>query len=147
MMTSATMIDSELPVTRHAILARMIQPRSVAVIGATPQFGKINGRPFKHLLEKGYQGELYPVNPKYAEIGGRICYPDIASLPEAPDLAIVAVPAKDVAASLRALGEAGGRAAVVFSSGFGEMGELGLVQEHRLRDIAREYGMVLCGPN
>ncbi len=135
------------PPARHEILARMIQPRSVAVIGASAQFSKVNGRPLKHLLEKGYQGKIYPVNPKYQEIGGLVCYPDAASLPQAPDLAIIAVPAKDVAASLRALGEAGGRAAVVFSSGFGEMGELGLAQEHRLRDIAREYGMVLCGPN
>lgn len=133
--------------TRHEILTRMIRPRSVAVIGASPQFAKVNGRPLKHLLEKGYEGMVYPVNPKYAEIGGRRCYPDIASLPEAPDLAVIAVPAKDVADSLHALGRRGGRAAVVFSSGFGEMGEQGLAQEHGIRDIARQYGMVLCGPN
>lgn len=132
---------------RHDILARMLRPRSVAVIGASAQFSKVNGRPLKHLLEKGYGGKIYPVNPKYAELGGLPCYPDAASLPEPPDLAVIAVPAKDVPASLRELGAAGGRAAVVFSSGFGELGEVGLAQEHRLRDIAREYGMVLCGPN
>lgn len=148
-MKSATMTMNtpDLPPSRQEILARMIRPRSVAVIGASAQFSKVNGRPLKHLLEKGYLGKIYPINPKYQEIGGCRCYPDMASLPEAPDLTIIAVPAKDVAASLRAVGEAGGRAVVVFSSGFGEMGELGLAQEHRLRDIAREYGMVLCGPN
>lgn len=133
--------------SRHDILARMLKPRSVAVIGASAQFSKVNGRPLKHLLEKGYGGKIYPINPKYTELGGLVCYPDIGSLPEPPDLAVIAVPAKDVAASLRALGDAGGRAAVVFSSGFGELGEAGLAQEHHLRDIAREYGMVLCGPN
>jgi len=133
--------------SRHEILARMIRPRSVAVVGASAQFAKVNGRPLKHLLEKGYQGEIYPVNPKYKEIGGRTCYPDAASLPEAPDLAVVAVPAQDVAASLEALGRRGTRAAVVFSSGFGETGAAGQAEEDHLREIARRYGMVLCGPN
>ncbi|MCC2596165.1 acetate--CoA ligase family protein [Pusillimonas sp. MFBS29] len=133
--------------SRHDVLARMLQPQSVAVIGASAQFSKINGRPLKHLLEKGYQGRIYPVNPKYSELGGLSCYPDAASLPEPPDLAVIAVPAKDVPASLRELGMAGGRAAVVFSSGFGEIGAEGLEQEQLLRTIAQEYDMVLCGPN
>src|SRR5690606_25829363 len=79
--------------------------------------------------------------------GGLTCYPDAASLPQAPDLAVVAVPAQDVAASLEALGQRGCRAAVIFSSGFGEMGAQGQAAENRLREIARKRGMVLCGPN
>src|SRR5690606_28677874 len=133
-MQNATMTKPEScpSLSRHEILARMLQPQSVAVIGASSQFSKINGRPLKHLLEKGYAGKIYPVNPKYAELGGLACYPDPASLPEPPDLAVIAVPAKDVPDSLRELGKAGGRAAVVFSSGFGELGDEGLEQERLL---------------
>jgi len=146
-MNAAVMNSSGSDPTRHEILARMIRPRSVAVVGASAQFSKINGRPLKHLIEKGYQGAIYPVNPKYQEIGGLACYPDAASLPQAPDLAVVAVPAQDVAASLEALGRRGCRAAVIFSSGFGEMGEQGQAAENRLREVAGRHGMVLCGPN
>ncbi|WP_245153697.1 acetate--CoA ligase family protein [Allopusillimonas ginsengisoli] len=133
--------------SRHDILARMLRPGSIAIVGASSQLSKVNGRPLKHLLEKGYPGRIYPVNPKYQEIAGLTCYPSVDALPEAPDLAVVVVPAQEVATSLIALGKKGARAAVVFSSGFGETGEHGLANEHMLRDIAREYGMVVCGPN
>ncbi len=88
----------------------LLHPQSIAVIGASSDFNKINGRTLKALVDKGYSGRIFPVNPKYDRIGGLKCYPDIASLPEAPDLAVVAVPARAVAASLRALGERGIRA-------------------------------------
>lgn len=146
-MNNVSAITTELPRTRHDILSRMINPASVALIGASAQFSKINGRPLKHLLDKGYAGAIYPVNPKYPEIAGLACYPNILELPEAPDLAIIALPAEFVATSLRALGKRGGKAAVIFSSGFSEMGPAGLAKEEELYAIAKEYGMVLCGPN
>ena len=126
---------------------RMLHPRSVAVIGASADLGKINGRPLKHLMDKSYAGRILPVNPKYREIAGLACYPDIASLPEAADLAVVAVPASEVIASIEALAQRGIRAAVVFSSGFGEMGGEGHALEETLTRRARECGVVLCGPN
>ncbi|VTU21945.1 acetyl coenzyme A synthetase (ADP forming), alpha domain [Variovorax sp. PBL-H6] len=132
---------------RAEVVKRLINPRSIAVIGASADFGKINGRPLKHLLEKGYAGRILPVNPKYREIGGVPCYADIDSLPEAADLAIVAVPAAEVLASVEALGRRGIRAAVIFSSGFGEMGAEGRAMEEALAQRARECGVVLCGPN
>jgi len=125
----------------------MIRPRSVAIIGASADFAKVNGRPVKHLLEKGYAGRILPVNPKYAEIAGLPCYPSIEKLPEAADLAIVAVPARDVLAIIEALGRRGIRAAVIFSSGFGEMGPEGKALEHALAEQADTSGVVLCGPN
>jgi acyl-CoA synthetase (NDP forming) len=130
----------------HAV-TRMIQPRSIAIIGASADFSKVNGRPFKHLLEKGYTGRILPVNPKYSEIAGLPSYPSIEELPEAADLAIVAVPARDVLASVEALGRRGIRAAVIFSSGFGEMGAEGKAQERLLAERAHAAGVVLCGPN
>lgn len=132
---------------RADVVHRMLHPRSVAVIGASADLGKINGRPLKHLMEKGYAGRILPVNPKYREIAGLACYPTIESLPEAADLAVVAVPAREVIASIEALSRRGIRAAVIFSSGFGEMGEQGRALEDALAQRARECGVVLCGPN
>jgi len=128
-------------------LEPLLNPRSIAILGASTDFGKVNGRTLKYLLAKGYRGKLYPVNPKYGRIGDLRCYPDVASLPEAPDLAIVAVPARAVAASLRALGERGARAAIVFSSGFSETGTAGRALEEEAAAAARASGLRLCGPN
>lgn len=133
--------------TRDTAIQGLIRPRSIAVVGASADFAKINGRPLKHLLDKGYAGRILPVNPKYSQIAGLPCVPDIASLPEAADLAIVAVPAAEVLASIDALGRRGVRAAVVFSSGFGETGPEGLAMEQAVAACARRHGLVLCGPN
>jgi len=132
---------------RANIVKRLIHPRSIAVIGASADLSKINGRPLKHLLEKGYGGQILPVNPKYAEIAGLPCFPSIELLPVAADLAIVAVPASEVLVSIESLGKRGIRAAVIFSSGFGEMGAAGKALEQSLLDQARISGVVLCGPN
>jgi acyl-CoA synthetase (NDP forming) len=128
-------------------LDALLNPRSIAILGASTDYTKVNGRTLKFLLAKGYRGKLYPVNPKYDRIGELRCYPDIASLPEAPDLAVVAVPARAVPASLRALGERGARAAIVFSSGFSELGEAGRALEAEALAAARATGLRLCGPN
>ena len=133
--------------TRADAIRGLIQPRSIAIVGASADLSKINGRPLKFLLEKGYAGRILPVNPKYPQIAGLACVPDIASLPEAADLAIVAVPAREVLASIDALGRRGVRAVVVFSSGFGETGAEGLRLEQAVVACARGHGMVLCGPN
>ncbi len=132
---------------RAEIIKRLISPRSIAMIGASSDFNKVNGRPLKHLLEKGFAGRLLPVNPKYEELGGLPCYPSIEALPEAADLAIVALPASEVCRCIAALGRRGIRAAVIFSSGFGEMGEAGKQLERQLASTAREAGVVLLGPN
>lgn len=132
---------------RAAIIHRLVHPASIAVIGASDNFGKLNGRPLKHLIEKGYKGRILPVNPKYAKIRHLDCYPSIAALPEAPDLAIVAVPASDVIAAIAALGKRGGKAAVIFSSGFGEMGDDGKALQARLLATAQQHGVLLVGPN
>ena len=132
---------------RAAAVAGLVRPASIAIIGASADFAKINGRPLKHLLDKGYAGRMLPVNAKYAEIAGLPCYPSIEALPEAADVAIVAVPARQVVATIAALGARGVRAAVIFSSGFGEMGEAGQALEAELVRCAKSAGVVLCGPN
>ena len=73
---------------RAHIIHALVHPRSIVLIGASDNFAKLNGRPLKHLIEKGYKGAIYPVNPKYQKIRHLDCYPSIAALPEAPDLVV-----------------------------------------------------------
>lgn len=132
---------------RRDTISRLLNPRSIAVIGASADFGKVNGRPLKHLIEKGYAGHILPVNPKYEEIAGLACYPSVEALPEAADLAIIALPAAHVCDCVEDLGRKGIRAAVIFSSGFGEMGDEGKALEKRLAETAKAARVILLGPN
>ncbi len=125
----------------------MLHPRSIAIVGASPDANKLNGRPFHYLRRDGFEGPLYPINPKYTEIDGIPCYPDVAALPEAPDLAIVAVSSRMAAEVVAALGQKGVAVAVVFSSGYAETGEAGARMEAELLAVARDNGIRLCGPN
>jgi acetyltransferase len=128
-------------------LTALVKPASIAILGASADFRKINGRPLKHLLDKGYEGRIYPVNPKYERIGGLACYPTVEAIPDPVDLAVVVLPAASVIDAFRALGRKKVPAAVVFSSGFGEMGAEGKRLELELARVARENGVRLCGPN
>ena len=132
---------------RTEAIAKLINPRSIAIVGASAEFQKVNGRPLKHLITKGYKGQILPVNPKYRSIADLPCYPSVDALPVAADLAVVAVPAKDVLPNIEALGRRGVRSVVVFSSGFREMGADGQTMEDALVAEAKSLGMVLCGPN
>ena len=133
--------------TRRQAIQRLIDPRSIAIVGASADFSKVNGRPLKHLIEKGYTGKIYPVNQKYEDIQGIPCFARVDDLPEGIDMAIIAVPASEVIQTVRALGRRSVAAAVIFSSGFGEMGEQGKAQERLLAQAGQESGVILCGPN
>ncbi|MBI2152176.1 MAG: acetate--CoA ligase family protein [Candidatus Rokubacteria bacterium] len=128
-------------------LEPFFRPGSIAILGASEDFVKISGRPLKFLLDKGYRGKVFPVNPKYEKVAGLPCYPTVTAIPEPVDLAIVAVPAAAVLEALDQCVAKGVRSAVVFSSGFGEMGEEGRVLERRVAERARRSGLRLCGPN
>lgn len=128
-------------------LQRMLSPKSIAIVGVSSDFNKLNGRPMKFLLDKAYAGAIYPVNPKYDEIAGIKCYPSVLDLPEPADLAVVAVPAKLVLETVRQLGQANVASAVIFSSGFGEMGPEGKALEAEVAQVARDGGVRICGPN
>src|SRR4051812_17432913 len=128
-------------------LGALLSPASIAIIGASADYSKVNGRPLKHLREKGYAGNIYPVNPKYKAIEGLPCFAAVADIPGPVDLAIVAVPAQHVAAVLRELGTHRVKSVIVFSSGFAETGDKGKALESEVIAIAREAGMRLCGPN
>ena len=126
-------------------LDALLAPRSVAVVGASSDASRIGGRPIAYMLARGFKGAILPVNPNRATIQGLTAYPSVADLPEAPDAAIVAVPAASVHAELEALGRRGVKAAILFSAGFAETGEQ--EAQDRLTDVARRHGMRLLGPN
>lgn len=128
-------------------LAAALAPRSIAIIGASDNRNKVGGRPVDYLQRFGYAGKVYPVNPARQTVQGLRCYPDLAAVPEAPDLAIVAVAGSAVADAVRACAARGVRTAIILSSGFGETGAEGLAQQAEIAAVAARAGMRLVGPN
>jgi len=128
-------------------LEAIFQPRSIAILGASTDAAKIGGRPAAFLRKYGYPGAVYPVNPRATEVQGYPCYASVADLPEVPDLVIVALSAEVVPDALAECAARGVKGAVVFSSGFSEMGEAGEALQRRIRSIAHETGLRVLGPN
>ncbi|SFN56368.1 acetate--CoA ligase family protein [Variovorax sp. OV329] len=124
---------------------RLLKPRSVAVIGASADPAKTAGRPVSYLLKHQFAGAIYPVNPKVAEIGGLQCYPDVASLPETPDVGIVLLGAERAHLAVRDLAARGTAAAIVLASGYTETGEQGARRQQQLIEAAG--AMRILGPN
>jgi len=141
------MLSPKASESNKTALHALLRPESIAIIGATEDSNKLNGRPFRYLRRDGYAGRIYPVNPKYQDLDGIPCFPNIESLPETPDLAIIIVAARRVITTVEALGQKGVPVAVIFSAGFGEMGEDGRWLEAELLETARRNGIRVCGPN
>ena len=125
----------------------LLNPRSIAIIGATSDASRIGGQPHRILRGSGYRGAVYPVNPKYREIDGLRCYEHVAALPRPCDLALVAVGAGLVPQVIRECGAAGIPYAIVFSAGFREAGTEGAQLEETLKRAAHESGVRVIGPN
>ncbi|UUX49807.1 acetate--CoA ligase family protein [Nisaea acidiphila] len=132
---------------RKRNLARLIDPKSFAVIGATDDPLRIGGRPIDYSVRHGFSGRIYPVNPKRETIQGLKAYPSISDVPEAVDAAIVALPAPLVAETVEACAAKGVGACIVFSSGFSELGAEGDAMQARLTEISRRTGIRVLGPN
>lgn len=128
-------------------LDRLLAPRSVAVIGASDDPARIGGRPIASMLRLGYAGRILPVNPNRQTVQGLTAYPSVDALPEVPDVAIVAVPAPQVLATVTALAQRGVPGAILFSAGFAEVGGAGVAMQAELVAAARRGGMRLLGPN
>ena len=129
-------------------LRYMFEPKSLALIGASDKAGAVGAVVMRNIINAGFAGEIFPVNPKYQTIEGIRAYPDIESLPVAPDLAVIITPPATVPGLIAQLGEKGTKAAVVITAGFGEGGS---EDGHRLRqqmlDAARPYLLRILGPN
>ncbi|MGR3568601.1 MAG: acetate--CoA ligase family protein [Pseudooceanicola nanhaiensis] len=128
-------------------LGAFFAPRSIAVIGASNDPGRIGGRPVDFCKAAGFDGPLYPVNPTRDEVQGLKAFPDVESIPGPVDLAVLAVPSARVPETLEACGRKGVRAVVVFSAGFSEVGAEGAAAQADMLEIAQRHGIRMLGPN
>jgi acetyltransferase len=129
------------------MLEMLSDPQSVAVIGASRDERKLGYGVLSNIIKYGYQGRVYPINPKADEILGLRCYPSVLDVPDPIDLAVVVIPSKYVASSLEECGQKGVKGVIIITAGFREVGGEGMKMERELIAIAQRYGMRLVGPN
>ncbi|QQX82798.1 acetate--CoA ligase family protein [Cupriavidus necator] len=130
----------------HAELRRALHPRTIAVVGATPNERSFAGRSMANL--RNFQGRVLLVNPRYAEVNGEVCYPSLSALPEIPDCVLIATARDTVEPIVRECGQLGVGGVVLFASGYAETGNPEKAADQaRLVSIARESGVRLLGPN
>src|SRR5687768_17105731 len=126
-------------------LTPLLAPRSIVLVGASktnPYASRLLGT-----LTGGFAGPIHLVNPRQASLDGHPCVPSIAAVPETPGLAVGVVPQRAVVDVLAECGAKGIRAVLVISAGFGEAGDAGRAAEDRIREVARQYDLLVCGPN
>ena len=131
----------------RAALRTALAPKSIAVIGASDNTNKIGGRPISYLSRFGFQGKVYPINPMRNEVQGFHSFSTFQSLPEVPDVAIIAVPGDLAVQAVDECAKAGVALSIVMSSGFGESHPEGKLQEQAMKASARACGMRIVGPN
>ncbi len=128
-------------------LAKVFEPQSVAVIGASDKALSFGALLLGNIIDSGFQGAIYPVNPRHQQVGGLNCYPSIAAINHPVDLAIITIPAPAIPKVLRQCGDHGVAAAIIISAGFGEIGPRGQALQDQIVDIARTSNIALVGPN
>ena len=134
-------------VAAAAGVARFLRPRSVAVIGASRTRGTIGAELFRNVIDLGFEGPVYPVNPSADVVQSVAAYPDVGSIPGPVDLAVIVVPARLVLDVVEQCGQKGVGALLIISSGFAEVGEGGSELQRDLMRIVRLHGMRVVGPN
>ncbi len=133
---------------RQAIALRpLLRPRSVAIVGVSPEAGSLGGNVLANLTRIGFQGDIHLVSRNNREIGGRACVGAIDELPEGIDVAVLAVPRQASIEAVKACVRRKIGAALVFASGFAEMDEAGRADQDAMARIANEAKLALCGPN
>jgi acetyltransferase len=128
-------------------LSKLFEPASVAVFGASDREGAVGNLVFRNMIEGGFKGDVFPINPNHGKVQGHKAYPDLNSIGKPVDLAVITTPAVTVPGIIESCGEHGIRAAVVISAGFREIGPQGLKLEQALVENARRYGLRFTGPN
>ncbi|HVN32871.1 MAG TPA: GNAT family N-acetyltransferase, partial [Thermoanaerobaculaceae bacterium] len=128
-------------------VVRLLKPRAVAVVGASRDQTSVGSMIFRHILENKFKGSVYPVNKQATSVHGVRAYPDVAQLPEPPDLVVVAIPAEGVIQVAEEAVRAGARGLIVVTSGFAEAGPDGAALQDRLVEVVRSHGARLVGPN
>ncbi len=129
-------------------LDKIFRPKRIALIGVSNNPDSVAGIALKNLVGGGFQGVVYPINPKYEAVMGITCYPDIKSVPKTPDLAVIATSGHRVPGLVRECGEAGVLGIIIMSAGFKEAGDEGRKLEEQVKaEVAKYEGMRVIGPN
>ena len=129
-------------------LRAALDPKSVAIIGASENPNKVGGRPVHYLDKFGFTGKIFPINPSRTEIQGHRCYKSLGDLPDAPEMVIVAVAGDNAIGAVEDCAKAGVKIAVVMASGFGEVDPVeGKAKERAMVATAHSHGMRIVGPN
>ena len=128
-------------------LQAALNPASIAVVGASDNPHKVGGRPILYMKMYGYRGKVYPINPARAEVQGHKSYPDLASLPAVPEMAIVALAGSGTVQAVEQCAAMGVKVCVIMASGYGETGEAGAEVQKGMVAKARAAGMRIVGPN
>src|SRR5690606_26101531 len=127
--------------SRGPEIAPILEPESIALVGASDRPGSLGTVVLRNLLDAGFAGEIYPVNPKHKSVQGRRCYARVGDIGRPVDLALIVAPARVVPGVLRECGAAGIRAAVILSGGFREAGAAGRALEDETLRVARAHGI------
>jgi len=131
----------------NSTLSTFFRPNGVALIGASRDPAKLGYAVLRNLLEHGYTGPVYPVNPRAEEILGVRCYPSVSDVPDPVELAVIIAPAPATPEIMQQVGQRGIHAAIIISGGFSEIGPQGAALENQIVEIARHYGIRIIGPN
>ncbi len=129
------------------MLEKFFNPKSVAIIGASRQQGKVGYEILKSMLDAGFPGKIFPVNPQADSIENLKCYPDLAAIGQVPDLVVIVVPAKAVPSVMQQCAVIGAKAVIIITAGFKEVSEVGRRLEQQVVQIAKQAGIRVIGPN
>ena len=128
-------------------LDAFLNPKSLAVIGASTSPDKLGHEILKNILDGGFKGPVYPINPKADVILDLPCHKSVKDISEAPDLAVIIIPARFVSQAVQECGMAGIKGAVIITGGFSEAGDEGEVFQNQVIEAAQKYGIRIIGPN
>jgi len=134
-------------VDRQASIDVLFNPRSFAVIGASNTRGKLGNDVMRNLIDSGFEGRIYPVNPKAGEILGQKAFRSVTAIPNDVDVAVIVIPARFVLKTVEECGKKGVKALVIITAGFKESGHDGQEAEKKLIELAKKYEMIIQGPN
>jgi acetyl-CoA synthetase (ADP-forming) len=132
---------------RSQFLELFFNPHSISVVGASPDENKLGNILMHNLLDNGFPGRIYPVNPAHDQVMGLPCYRSISDIPEVTDLSLILLPARLVSSSLREHAKRAIRNVIVLSAGFSEVGEEGAALQREIESISKETGIRIIGPN
>lgn len=132
---------------RPHYLSSLFLPKSIAMFGASDRANSVGRAVFENLINGGFKGDIYPINPKHKKIFKFQVYANLTELNRSVDLAVVTTPAKTVLSIIRQCGESGIKFVVLFSAGFRETGNSGMLLEQKVLEVAESYGIRILGPN